>query len=101
MSMDPHIVANAALEIGRLQSALNWIEREGERALDPKITGSFRVAFALHFARALPGSEEAEGLLSREAHRLSPQIVAEAIKTAQERIAELKRTIAAEMLKAE
>lgn len=90
--MNHRRIADAAKEIERLGSALEWLREFGPQ-LSPRDKESFGMSFRVIMAAAHYGSHEAESQLSAAAKLLIKDIVEVAIKDAENTVELLETAI--------
>lgn len=97
--MDTTSIIVAAKEIDRLETGLKWLREYGAQ-LTHREKGSFDAAIRAHAAGACPGAADANAMMSDAARVMIQDIVAHAIRDAENTIEihkdTLRRQVAAE-----
>ena len=95
--MNAAAVAGAAHKIADLEAALRWMRDHGKDALNPKCEQAFGISVSLNHASACAGAHEARVHLSAQARLFGHEILAAAIKDAENTIEIYKQQIADEL----
>lgn len=94
--MNTATIQSAAIQIAHLTAALKWMQEHGKQALAPH-PETFSVVVSLNSCSALPGAKEAAVQLGAQGRLLGHEMLANAIKDAENTIEILRQQIAREV----